>query len=213
MASAVTPSDAYEGMTYQGGAHIFHGRRWASVMTIEEIRRRVAQGAASPAGAESIEVEAVLAHLPVGDQSLLDEYASFYRGWLDHPTADGYWPPISPNAAYNQVDVPVLHVSGWYDIFLSAAFENYRGMRERGGSARARDNQRIVIGLWSHSNFSGSFPEREFGQAASSDALDLTGLQLRWFDRWLKNEPNDVEQEAPVLLFIMGIDRTAEPSS
>jgi uncharacterized protein len=73
-------------------------------------------------------------------------------------------------------------------------------------------NQRLIIGLWSHSNFTGSFPEREFGPAASSSALDLTGIHLRWFDRWLRDEDNNVEEEPSVLLFVMGIERwRAEP--
>ena len=55
-------------------------------------------------------------------------------------------------------------------------------------------------------NFTGSFPEREFGAAASSDAIDLTGIQLRWFDRWLKDANNGVEEEPPVRIFVMGID-------
>jgi uncharacterized protein len=44
-------------------------------------------------------------------------------------------------------------------------------MRERGGTEQARRNQRIIIGPWTHMNFSGSFPEREFGPSASSAAL------------------------------------------
>ena len=42
--------------------------------------------------------------------------------------------------------------------------------------------------------------------AACTPALDLTGLQLRWFDRWLKEVDNGVDQEPPVTLFVMGID-------
>src|SRR5207302_6781970 len=84
---------------------------------------------------------------------------------------------------------------------------NYQGMRQRGGTDRARGNQRLVIGPWSHSNFTGSFPEREFGPATSSDAFDLTGHQLRWFDRWLNDADNGVDQELPVTLFVMGVDR------
>ena len=80
-------------------------------------------------------------------------------------------------------------------------------MRQRGGTPHARQNQCLVIGPWSHSNFTGSFPEREFGTAGSLDALDLTGLQLRWFDRWLREVDNGIEQEPPVTLFVMGIDR------
>jgi putative CocE/NonD family hydrolase len=207
MASAVAPSDMYEGMAYQGGAHVFHGRRWAAVMITEEIRRRVARGAPEPESGDSLDVDAVLSDLPLAGHSLLNEYTPWYRDWLAHPTEGPFWAPISASAAYEHVGVPSLHVSGWYDIFLSAAFENFRGMRQNGASERARQNQRVIIGPWSHSNFTGSFPEREFGSAASSAALDLTGIHLRWFDRWLKDAENGADLEPPVLLFVMGIDR------
>jgi predicted acyl esterase len=55
-----------------------------------------------------------------------------------------------------QISAPAFHISGWYDIFLSAAFENYQGMRQRSAMERARQNQRLSIGPWSRSNFSGS---------------------------------------------------------
>jgi putative CocE/NonD family hydrolase len=80
-------------------------------------------------------------------------------------------------------------------------------MRQRGGTEHARRNQRVIIGPWTHMNFSGSFPEREFGPDASSAAVDLTGIHLRWFDRWVKEEENGIDQEPPVMIFVMGIDR------
>jgi uncharacterized protein len=168
----------YEGMAYQGGAHVFHGRRWAAVMTTEEARRRIARGAPPHEGGVSLDVEAVLSDIPLAGP-LLNDYTPWYGEWLDHPTPDAFWRPISPCAGYEQVSAPALHISGWYDIFLSAAFENYRGMRQRGGTERAHQNQRVIIGPWSHSNLTGSFPEREFGPSASSDSLDLTGIHLR----------------------------------
>src|SRR6266480_1048062 len=171
MAPMVTPSDMYEGESYQGGANVFHSLRWAVSISRDEIPRRVA------------------------------------GGWVAHPTADAYWRTISPCAGYEQINAPALNISGWYDIFLWGTFQNYQGMRQRGGTPHARQNQCLVIGPWSHSNFTGSFPEREFGTAGSLDALDLTGLQLRWFDRWLREVDNGIEQEPPVTLFVMGIDR------
>src|SRR6266545_619792 len=113
MASAVAPSDMYEGMAYQGGANVFHGLRWAAVMTIEEIRRRAARGAAPPEGGPSLEVDAVLSHLPLAGHSLLNEYTPWYRDWLAHPTSDAYWRPISPCAGYEQIVAPTLQISGW----------------------------------------------------------------------------------------------------
>jgi len=80
-------------------------------------------------------------------------------------------------------------------------------MRQRGGTGHARRNQRLTIGPWTHSNFTGSFPEREFGAAATRDAIDLTGLHLHWFDRWLKGTDNGVDSEPPVTILVMGVDR------
>jgi putative CocE/NonD family hydrolase len=80
------------------------------------------------------------------------------------------------------------------------------GMKQRGGTEEARRNQRLIIGPWTHGNFSGSFPEREFGWGGSSAAIDLPGIHLRWFDRWLKDVDNGIDQEPPVMIFVMGVD-------
>ncbi len=42
---------------------------------------------------------------------------------------------------------------------------------------------------------------------ASSEAIDLEGMQLRWHDHWLKGEENGVEEDKPVKLFVMGLDQ------
>jgi putative CocE/NonD family hydrolase len=206
MAPTNTASDMYEGLTYQGGAKVLHDMRWAVAISHDEIRRRVARGETPPEGAADLDADVAVAHLPLNDHPLFRDLAPFYLEWLAHPTADAYWSSMSPYAGYEQIHVPALNISGWYDIFLWSAFQNYQGMRQLGGTEFARRNQRLIIGPWSHSNFSGSFPEREFGGAASSDAINLTGIQLRWFDRWLKNMDNGIDQEPPVILFVMGID-------
>jgi putative CocE/NonD family hydrolase len=208
MAASVTFSDAYEGHAYQGGAKVLHDLRWVVADIIPgEIRRRTARGGVIPEGGAELDVDAVLAHLPLAGHPLIRDLAPFYADRLAHPTADAYWHSVSPCAGYERISAPALNISGWYDIFLWGTLENYQGMRQRGGTDHARRNQRVLIGPWTHSSFTGSFPEREFGPAASSEAIDLTGLQLRWFDRWLKEADNGVDQEPPVTLFVMGIDR------
>ncbi|HEX3053775.1 MAG TPA: hypothetical protein VHP83_24160 [Aggregatilineaceae bacterium] len=44
--------------------------------------------------------------------------------------------------------------------------------------------------------------------AASIRAIDLTGIHLRWFDRWLKGIENGINHEGTVTLFVMGISCT-----
>jgi predicted acyl esterase len=98
-------------------------------MTTEEIRRREADGVYSPESRPAVDVEAILLDLPLTGHLLLNEYTPWYREWLAHPTADPSRWPSSPCAGFEQISVPAFHVSGWYDIFLSAALENYQGMR------------------------------------------------------------------------------------
>jgi len=203
----VTISDSYEGMQYQGGAKVHHGVGWAMLMSGESLRRRLVAGDAPPAEPAAFDVEAATARLPLNDQPWLAELAPYYLDWLSHPQPGAYWEPGSPNSAYDRITAPALNVGGWFDIFLWGTLENYTSMRRRGGSGVARRNQRLIIGPWSHMNYTGSFPEREFGIGAGVRAIDLTGLHIRWYDRWLKGEVNGIDQEPPVKLFVMGIDR------
>jgi putative CocE/NonD family hydrolase len=94
-------------------------------------------------------------------------------------------------------DVPVLHITGWYDSWTRQVTLNYEAL-----SKAKKSPQRLTIGPWVHgsqgSNVSG---EVEFGPDA---AVDLLAWRLRWYDRWLKGIRNGIEEDAPVLLYVMG---------
>jgi len=213
MAPAITFSDTYEGNSYQGGAKVLHDLAWVvNAIVPGELQRREARGEALPDNTR-LDYNEVVANPPYGGYPLIQEFAPFYLQWLAHATPDDYWAQRSPWSGYEQIQVPALNISGWYDIFLWSTFQNYMGMKQRGGSERARQNQRVIFGPWTHGNFSGSFPERSYGPAASSLAIDLTGIHLRWFDHWLKGEDNGINQEPPVMLFVMGIDRWSTETS
>lgn len=207
MAPSITFSDCYEGCSYQGGAKVLHDLRWVVANIVPaEMARRAARGEQLLDSDLPFDVDGALNELPLAAHPFIQEYAGFYRDWLAHPMPDAYWRQIAPNAGYERITAPALHISGWYDIFLWNTFENYMGMKQRGGSEVARRNQRVIIGPWTHMNFTGSFPDREFGPAASSMAIDLPGIHLRWFDRWLKDADNGIDREPTVLIFVMGVD-------
>ena len=203
----VTYSDHYEDLMYQGGVPVMHGLNWAYFMAPEEARRLASHGPVTPAELVGLDMAAAVARLPLTNHPLLRELAPYYFDWLAHPMPGAFWHSLSASAAYEQVTVPALNIGGWYDVFVSGTLQNYIGMRQRGGSEMARRYQRLVIGPWSHGNFTGMFPDREFGVAASARAIDLTTTHLRWFDRWLKGVENGIEQERLVTIFVMGIDQ------
>lgn len=217
MAPAVTTSDYYEapwrhtGGVFELGISLF----WSQFIAAEELQRQVRQG---KAGMEQMgalmqamsDPAAQFEHLPLVDMPLLRAFAPYYFDWLDHPNYDDYWQSLSHKTYYKRIAVPALNIGGWYDIFLGPTLENYTGMKQHGGSALAREHQRLLIGPWSHGSMTGFFPERNYGLMAGGDAVDLVGTQLRWFDHWLKGEDNDVEQDKPVKLFVMGLDQWRE---
>ena len=217
MAPMVTTSDYYEspwrhtGGVFELGISLF----WSLSMVAEELQRQIRQG---KAGMEQMGAlmqamsnpSAQFEHLPLVDMPLLRAFAPYYFDWLAHPTYDDYWQSLAHKTHYEQIAVPALNIGGWYDIFLGPTLENYTGMKRRGGSAAARQHQRLLIGPWSHGSLTGIFPERSYGLMASGDAVDLVGVQLRWFDHWLKGVENGVEQDKPVQLFVMGLDQWRE---
>lgn len=207
MAPAITFSDGYEGCSYQGGAKVLHDLRWVVADIVPaEMERRAAQGEKLIESDTPLDVDGALTELPLATHPFIHEYAGFYLDWITHRVPDDYWPASAPHAGYEQITVPALNISGWYDIFLWSTFQNYMGMKQRGGTDEARQNQRVIIGPWTHMNFSGSFPEREFGWGGSAAAIDLPGIHLRWFDRWLKGEDNGIDKEPPVMILVMGVD-------
>ncbi len=94
-------------------------------------------------------------------------------------------------------DVPVLHITGWYDSWARQVTMNYDAL-----SRAKKSPQRLVIGPWVH----GSQTSNTAGEVAFTreGAIDLLGFRLRWYDRWLRGVKNGVDDEAPILIYIMG---------
>jgi len=115
--------------------------------------------------------------------------------------------PASIATSYDKVTVPTYNVGGWYDIFTNGTLQNFRAMRYEGSTPEAQQ-AKVLIGPWSHVNYTNVVGEQDFGFASALAFMnlqtDLTGLTQRWFDYWLKGIENGITQEPPVKLFIMG---------
>jgi putative CocE/NonD family hydrolase len=106
---------------------------------------------------------------------------------------------------HDQVEVPTLNAGGWYDIFLQGTIDNFNAMRRRGIPTK------LLIGPWSHSGGTNPVGELNFGFGSQLVFIDLRmdfqGLQLRWFDHWLKGVDTGMLAEPPVKIFVMGLNR------
>lgn len=138
-------------------------------------------------------------------------FLPFFYEFLKHPQPDDFTRALLFSSRHQQVRTPALIIAGWHDLLLLNDLEHFRGMRDDGGSEEARKHTRLIVGPWAHGMFQHVVGELDFGFRANGMFLDLredlTKLQLRWFDRWLKDERNGVEDEAPVKLFVQGTNR------
>lgn len=100
-------------------------------------------------------------------------------------------------------DVPMVHLSGWYDPYSITAIENFTALR-----AIKNSPVRLVLGPWTHGQRSVSYAgDVDFGDRAPLDgnlADDYVAMRRNWFDRHLKGVAADHQLAAPVQIFVMG---------
>jgi len=121
---------------------------------------------------------------------------------LAHPSYDNYWKQMGVNwmEYYQQTsDIPMIHVSGWYDNYCQTAIDNYLGL-----SAIKKSPVRLMLGPWMHGTFDKSYSgDVDFGVESTMPDYNLE-WHLRWYDHFLKGIKNGVENDPPVKVFVMG---------
>ena len=143
-------------------------------------------------------------HLPLitADEVAIGRKVPFYRDWLEHDLYDDYWRAINTEEKLDQIDVPVYQQAAWYDPYTESMLRMWNGMRARGFSAHARQNQKIYVIPWTHHlPESSRLGDLDFGPHAP---IDLKQEDLRWFDHWLKGHDTGIMTEPPIRLFVMG---------
>lgn len=208
-APGFTSSDFYDGWTYVGGAlsQAFLISWVVSTLAPGDAVKRGDRVAADALLRSATDIPSLYWSQPLRDFPLLKERdaAPYFFEWLDHDTRDEHWQAVSIADRHDRIEVPCLHYGGWYDSFIEGTLANFTGLAERAGDDPARE-QRLIVGPWAHMPWSRVCGTRSFGEEADNRIDDL---QLRWFDHWLKDEP-DVLDEAPVSLFVMGENRWRE---
>jgi putative CocE/NonD family hydrolase len=115
-------------------------------------------------------LDTALSAFPLGDaaHALLGDSAPWYEAWIEHSDkADPYWVPKRFDAAMENVDVPVLLITGWQDAFLSQTLDQYRRLHARGV------NVALTVGSWSHVSM------------LTSAIGDVSLETLYWLDRYI----------------------------
>ncbi|WP_211439228.1 CocE/NonD family hydrolase [Corynebacterium glutamicum] len=111
------------------------------------------------------------------------------------------------SATEQPVQLPTMHIGGWFDIFSPNTLDQYQRQLEATKQVPEL-RPRLILGPWSHTNLTGTFPDTSFGMGASANAVasygDLSAIHRAWFDAILKGDREALEKIPPVLIFFMG---------
>lgn len=157
----------------------------------------------APQNIHQVDWARVYRHLPlISMDEAAGRYMPTWKEWFDHCSMDDWWREVCYQNRFSEIDLPVMHISGWYDDEQIGTPLNFEGMSRLAPSETTRRAQRLIMGPWPHQvNASTRIGDLDFGPSA---VIDLRAEQLRFFDRWLKGMDNGVDEEAPVSLFVMG---------
>jgi putative CocE/NonD family hydrolase len=217
---ALFPSASYASrhdMVFQGGAfYLADGLSW-NVGQAMDVRRRQFEPAVvrdrpialSAEQRRQLEEE-WLWRLPLQAANPLDirTHAPGYFDMLAHPGRDAWWDRFDVAMRHDRFEVPAYHLTGWYDALLNGTLANFTGLRAHAATDRARRNQRLIVGPWTHAR-----PTRDtrrigdvdFGPSAGFDAESLL---VAWYRHWMGDAPATTDFAAPpVRLFVMGENR------
>ena len=105
--------------------------------------------------------------------------------WARQQRDGPYWRQGSLAPAYERIEAAVLHLTGWNDEYVDAAVR----MQARCVGAAGR---RTIVGPWVHGLPDHAYP---------APNIDWLREMVRWFDRWLKGEPNGADKEPALTWF------------
>ncbi|HEX3298920.1 MAG TPA: CocE/NonD family hydrolase [Actinomycetota bacterium] len=116
-------------------------------------------------------------------QRRLEQTEPWLLTWLAHQRRDAYWLYGSAREDIASITAATMIIGGWADGYTNIALRSFERMQAP---------VRLLIGPWSHGS-----PET----CRPGPNIDGTAEIVRWFDRWLKDEENGIDEEPPVVVY------------
>jgi uncharacterized protein len=216
----VTASNYHDGWTYQSGAlEQWFDQNWMTQLATNTLWRLIAKNTDALLGVPVLPLTQYpafnYASLPAGADASA-QLAPYYLDWLAHPSYDAYWKRWAIEEHFSDIQVPALHIGGWYDIFLGGTLRNYMGIKGHGGTEAARNGQRLLVQIGGHAGFGRRIGDVEFGDEAIK--FPSTEVLIDWYDYLFKGVQNEFSTAGsagagkPVRIFVMGANTYREES-
>lgn len=105
--------------------------------------------------------------------------------WASHQARDAYWKHGSVCEDWSAIEVPVLSIGGWADNYMNTVSHLVTNLHAP---------VQGIVGPWVH-----QYPH----MAVPGPRAGFLQIALRWWDRWLKGEPNGAETDPAYRAYVM----------
>jgi putative CocE/NonD family hydrolase len=203
IAPGMCTCDLYHGWFYQNGAlRLASSLGWGLQMLKGDARRKRLREVSDRLEQAWANLRAQTGVLPFREHPALhgEGLPQYALDWFDHDKPGEYWASLDVSQRLHHIQVPVLHVSGWFDIFAKGSVEGYLALRKQAGSELAREHQYLIAGPWPHIPWGDRAGAANFGAEA---LLDTDAILLRWFNHWLKDS-GEFANQPRVRHFVLG---------
>lgn len=119
--------------------------------------------------------------------------------FFTHHDYSPVYDPVNLSTRWDSVNVPILHIGGWYDIFTQSILNAFMGIQDKGGPL-AKGKQKLIMGPWVHDISRTSCGELVF---PNSDSMEFLDEIITWMEEHLKG----ISPEKPlptVQYYLMG---------
>jgi putative CocE/NonD family hydrolase len=195
--------DLYDGWFYrQGALRLSSSLSWGLQMLKADARRKKLREASNRLETAWANLATQSNALPFRDHPALhgEGVPEYVLDWFDQAESGGYWTSLDVSQSLDRINVPALHISGWYDTYLEGSIQGFADLSRNAGTNFAREHQYLIAGPWRHIPWGDRVGTTDFGPEA---LLDTDAILLRWFNHWL-TDSGEFANEPKIRHFVLG---------
>ena len=131
------------------------------------------------------DLDSLLQYLPI--KNSLRSVGIESKAWENSDVLD----QLNQDYAYDQVDIPILHLCGAFDFVKKGTLKAYQSLRARG-----KKHQKLIFGPWFHNQYLTSLTEVGILECGASSEMGYDALlekAARWFDQYLKDSGEEID--------------------
>jgi predicted acyl esterase len=112
------------------------------------------------------------------------------------------WTNVSLEDNWQDVNVPAIHIGGWYDCFCQGTIDGFMGYQYQGG-AGAQGKSKLIMGPWTH----GGAKSRQQGELVYPENCKDDFSEVLFWDmvnEYTMNQQGDFDEWPSVYYYVMG---------